>query len=77
MAVGDCGDLKQKLLFSLFITYVVALFLIALRDDRFLRDLIKFRMLPFSIKRFGDAAILNIALVVAFFAIVALPLQCG
>lgn len=72
-----CGNGKGTYFFALFIAYIIALFVIAHRDDRFLKDYVKFTMLPFSFSRFGPAALLNVVTAIGFFIIVALPHNCG
>jgi hypothetical protein len=75
-AAWFCGIPKGNAFFALFCAYAAGLAVVAHRDDRFLRDWAKFQFLPFSIRRFGPAAILNIATAVAFFAIAFAPAQC-
>jgi hypothetical protein len=71
-----CGIPKDKAFLALFCAYVAGLAVVVHRDDRFLRDWAKFQFLPFSIRRFGPAAILNITTAAAFFAIAFVPAQC-
>jgi Na+(H+)/acetate symporter ActP len=57
--------------------YLIALVLVAYWDDRFLRNFAKFRFFPFSHKRFGMAAVVNIVSVLIFIALIVWQKRCA
>ena len=74
---GFCEYPKSDYFEALIFAYGTALAVIAFRDDRFLKNYAQFRLMPFSISRFGLAAVANIISAIAFVAIVFAPRNCA
>lgn len=68
--LGFCEYPKSNYFFGLFVAYAIALTAVAHVDDRFLREWARFGLMPFSVKRFGPAAVVSILSVSLFVAIV-------